>query len=450
MHGFIQSTMRPCGVLGGVLGLMVAATGCDRNADAQDKSSEATERAPADSAVPVASASAPTPEEKKLPPMNVILLVVDAMRYDMPWDGYERPIAPNLTKLHAKSVSYERGYAMASFTSKSVGGLLSGQYPSSLTRTSPFFTKYKADNEFMAEVLQKNGIRTLGVQAHMYLKSASGLHQGFDVWEMVPGIQWDYNKDPYITAPDHTKLINELHAKPENTSKQFFAYYHYMDPHDVYNRHENVPDFGKMARDRYDGEIWFADHHIQQMLDYVNQQAWGERTAIIVTGDHGEAFGEHDFWKHAFEVYEVLVRVPLFIYVPGLEPRKIPRWRSHIDIVPTVYELMGLPIPEGLPGTSLVSELRGEEVEQRPIICDLPADSYNVRHRALIDEEGYKLVALGDDRKFDLFNVRDDPGEEKNLIDVEKERAKAMIARYKKLSAKIPFKEAVGGPVKKY
>ncbi|PKN49201.1 MAG: choline-sulfatase, partial [Deltaproteobacteria bacterium HGW-Deltaproteobacteria-20] len=67
--------------------------------------------------------------------MNVILLVVDAMRYDMPWDGYDRPIAPNLTKLHAKSVAYERGYAISSFTSKSIGGLLSGRYPSSLART---------------------------------------------------------------------------------------------------------------------------------------------------------------------------------------------------------------------------------------------------------------------------------------------------------------------------
>jgi choline-sulfatase len=382
--------------------------------------------------------------------MNVILLVVDAMRYDMPWDGYDRPIAPNLTKLHAKSVAYERGYAISSFTSKSIGGLLSGRYPSSLARTSPFFTAYKAENEFMAEVLQKHGIRTLGAHAHMYLKSVAGFHQGFDVWEMVPGIQWDYNKDPFITSPDHTKVINQIHAAPENTSGQFFAYYHYMDPHDVYNTHDIAPDFGKKARDRYDQEVWFTDHHIQKMLDYVDQQAWGQRTAIIVTGDHGEAFGERNFWKHAFELYEVLVRVPLFIYVPGLEPRKVARWRGHIDLVPTIYDLMGVPIPDGLPGTSLLPELKGEEVPPRPIFSDLPADTYNVRKRVMIDEEGYKLSATGADRIFELFNVKEDPHESKNLIDVDKERAAAMIERYKKLSAGIPFKEAVGGPVKKF
>jgi arylsulfatase A-like enzyme len=390
--------------------------------------------------------------EKQLPPLNVILLVVDAWRYDMPWEGYERPVAPNLTKLHAKSVSFERGYTISSFTSKSIGGLLSGQYPSSLNRTSPFFTSYRDDNVFMAEVLQKHGIRTLGAQAHMYLKSVAGFHQGFDVWEMVPKIQWDYNKDPYITGPDHTELINKIHTNPENTSKQFFAYYHYMDPHDVYHKHDIAPNFGegKRSRDRYDQEVWFTDFHIQKMLDYVNQQAWGERTALIVTGDHGQAFGERNFWKHAFELYEILIRVPLFIYVPGVEPRQVPRWRSHIDLVPTIYDLMGVPIPDGLPGTSLLPEIKGEDVPQRPIISDLPADTYNVRKRALIDEEGFKLTATGADRIFEMFNVREDPDESKNLINVEKDRAKAMMERYKKISGEIPFKPAIGGPVKEF
>jgi len=419
-------------------------TGCERG-KTTDPEPTATSSSPA-----VAASSTPIPVETPKKPLNVILLVVDAMRYDMPWEGYDRAIAPNLTQLHAKSIAYERGYAISSFTSKSVGGLLTGRYPSSLARTSPFFTSYKDENEFMAELLQKRGIRTLGVQAHMYLKSVAGFHQGFDVWKMVPGIQWDYNKDPYITAPDHTKLINEIHAERENTSGQFFAYYHYMDPHDVYNTHSIAPDFGKKGRDRYDQEIWFTDHHIQAMLDYVNTQPWGKHTVVIVTGDHGEAFGEHNFWKHAFEFYEVLIRVPLFIYVPGLEGRKISRWRSHIDLVPTILDMMGIPIPKDLPGVSLWPEIQGKETPARPIIADLPADTYNVRKRVFIDENGYKLSVAGADRVFEMYNIKDDPHESKNLIEVEKERAAAMMERYRNISKEIPFQEAVGGPVKKF
>lgn len=382
--------------------------------------------------------------------MNVILLVVDAWRDDMPWNGYPREIAPNLHKLWSQSVRYERGYAASSFTSKSVPVLLSGQYASSLARGTSFFSRYSQENVMMPEVLQKAGIRTLGIQAHMYLKEASGMQQGFDVWNMVPNIDWDYNKDPYVTGPDHTKGAIDILSKPENTGKQFFAYFHYMDPHDVYNTHEEAPNWGKKGRDRYDQEIWFTDMWIQKLLDYVEAQPWAKNTAIIVTGDHGEGFGEHSFYKHAFELYEMLVRVPFFVYIPGLNAHTIPRWRSAIDIVPTIYDLMGQPVPAGLPGESLVSELYGEPQAKRPIICDLPADSLNVRHRALIDEDGYKLVEIGHAAKFELYNVAEDPGETHDLFKKDKARAEAMLARYKKLSEAIPFVAAKGGkPVKK-
>ncbi len=389
------------------------------------------------------------PAPAKLEPMNVILLVIDAMRDDMPWNGYGRDIAPNLTRLHAQSVSYERGYSISSFTARSVGGLLSGQYPSSLSRTTPFFTTYRQRNQFAAEVLQQAGVRTLGVHAHMYFKEAAGFHQGFDSWEIVPNIDWDFDKDPYVTGADHARLVISQLSRPENTSGRFFAYYHFMDPHHVYNSHEEAPHWGPKSRDRYDEEIWYADQQIQKVLEFVASQPWGKQTAIIVTADHGEAFGEHDLLKHAFELYDVLVRVPLFVHIPGVAPRRIARWRSHVDIVPTIYELMGVAKPDGLPGTSLASELVGEPVPQRAIVCDLPADVLNVRHRALIDEQGYKLIAFGRDIRYELYNVRDDPEEKTNLFKRDPSRGEAMVKRYKEVSKTIPFVKAEGGrPVK--
>lgn len=381
--------------------------------------------------------------------MNVILMVVDAMRDDMPWNGYKRDIAPNLTKYHAQSVSWERGYSISSFTARSVAGLLTGRYPSSLSRTTPFFTTWRQKNDFLAEGLKAQGARTIGGHAHMYFKSAAGFHQGFDVWDIVPKIEWDYDKDPYITSPDHLKLITDQLSKPENTSGKFFAYYHWMDPHHDYMSHEDGPDFGKKNRDRYDEEIFYTDKHFQKALEFIESQPWGKRTAVIVTADHGEAFGEKGALKHAFELWEVLVKVPLFIHIPGVAPKKIPRWRSHVDLVPTIYDLMGLKKPDGLPGTSLVPDIVGEPSEQRPIVCDLPADVLNVRRRALIDEQGYKLIAFGKDVRYELYNIKDDPQEETNLFKQEPERAKAMVKRYKEISATIPFVKAEGGkPVK--
>ena len=61
------------------------------------------------------------------PNLNILLITVDSLRADMPWAGYDRPIAPNLTEFEKRAVSYTRAYALSSYTSMSVGGLLGGR-----------------------------------------------------------------------------------------------------------------------------------------------------------------------------------------------------------------------------------------------------------------------------------------------------------------------------------
>jgi arylsulfatase A-like enzyme len=112
------------------------------------------------------------------------------LRADMPWAGYERPIAPRLTELEKRSVSYTRAYAISSYTSMSLGGLLGGKLPSEMKRSGYFFGKYPADNLMFPELLQAKGVRTIGAQAHGYFKEA-GFDQGFDVWELVPDLKFD-------------------------------------------------------------------------------------------------------------------------------------------------------------------------------------------------------------------------------------------------------------------
>src|SRR5690606_10302346 len=100
-------------------------------------------------------------------------------------------------------------------------------------------------------------------------------------------------------------------------------------------------DFGKDDRARYDGEVAFTDHHVGRVLDAIAQSSFADRTIVIVTSDHGEAFGEHGLILHGFEVWEELARVPLLVYVPGAEPRRIRARRSILDIPATVLDAMG-------------------------------------------------------------------------------------------------------------
>ncbi len=406
--------------------------------------------APAASTTPaVASAAPPEPvAEKPLTrpkePLNVLLILVDSMRADMPWAGYERKIAPNLTKLESESVSYTRGYSVSSYTAKSVAAALSGQYPSTLRRSGYFFTKYSPNNLFLAEVLQKSGTYNMSGHAHMYMKPGNGMDQGFDVWKVVPGISFDSKTDKHITSQKLTPMAVEmLNAVPKD--KQFFMYLHYMDPHDVYVKHKESPNFGggKRARDRYDQEMFYTDIHIGKLLDHCRAQPWWSKTAVIVSADHGEAFGEHKVYRHAFEVWDVLTHVPLFFHVPGAPAMRLDTPRSHIDLAPTILDLMGKqPAPAEFAGKTMVPELFGKQPPPRPVLLDLPADSNNPRRRAVIQGD-YKLLVFDNGWRKDLYNLKTDPGEKTKLNKTEQDKLKEMTelfeAEWGKLKEVAPY-----------
>src|SRR6185312_8723886 len=206
---------------------------------------------PSSSSAPRAAAAPAGPPKDA----NVILISIDSLRADMPWAGYARPIAPHLTELEKRAVSFRRAHSMSSYTSMSLGGLLGGRFPSELVRSGYFFGTYRKD-VFFPKLLQKAGVHTMGVHAHMYFKSA-GFDQGFDEWKLVPGITFDPNTDRDVTSPGSEKLAEQLLGEPENASRRFFFWAHFLDPHDLYMTHEGI-DWGKGPRDRYDGEVEYT------------------------------------------------------------------------------------------------------------------------------------------------------------------------------------------------
>ncbi|HEY8041936.1 MAG TPA: sulfatase-like hydrolase/transferase, partial [Polyangiaceae bacterium] len=195
-----------------------------------DPAATASAGAPAASAGATASAPAPVASAAPVAPAgppkdcNVILLSIDSLRSDMPWNGYPRPIAPRLTELEKKAVSFTRAYAVSSYTSMSLGGLLGGRLPSELNRSGYFFGTYK-NNLFFPTLLQKAGVRTMGVMAHMYFKSA-GFDQGFDDWKIVPGITFDPNTDRDVTSVQSEQLAEQALGDPANDGRRFFFWAH--------------------------------------------------------------------------------------------------------------------------------------------------------------------------------------------------------------------------------
>lgn len=425
--------------------------GCERSPTRSapaDRSARAAPATPDRTPSPPASSS-PSPAasgERHAPPrrLNVLLLTVDSLRTDVPWQGYSRAIAPNLTKLAAESVVYTHAYAASSYTAKSVATMLSGRFASTLYRDGRFFTRYADSNRFLAELLAERGIPSVAWHGHMYFGRNSGFEQGFREWRLVPGLRFDPETDNDVTSEKMTALGKELLGDASLAKGQFFAWAHYMDPHDQYLRHADAPEFGKKARDRYDQEIWFTDLWLGRLLDWVKSQAFWKNTAVIVTSDHGEAFGEHEMYKHAFELWEVLVRVPLFVFAPDVAARSIDLRRSHIDLAPTILGLMGIDAPEGFQGRSLVPELYGAVPDERePILCELAHDSHNPPRRALI-QGSLKIIDFGRSR-YELYDLTKDPGETQNLAKARPEDLTTMKKLLEDAFGKLPSVAPYGG-----
>jgi arylsulfatase A-like enzyme len=389
---------------------------------------------------PPPAAPAPAPEvEARVPEgLSVLLLTVDTLRYDLGYAGNPRPVSPNLDRLAARSTVFEAAYSLASYTGKSVGPMMMGKYPSESHRGWSHFNAFTKEDILVAERLQKAGIRTLSVQAHWYFNKCCGLDRGFEVVDVSaappPGTQID--ADASVTGDKVTDAAIQRLSEGELTKGRFFAWVHYIDPHADYMRHPEGPDFGRGQRDLYDGEIAFTDQQIGRLLDFVEKQPWGSKVAVIVTSDHGEAFGEHKLIRHGFEVWEELVRVPLLVHVPGAKPSRIKARRSLIDLAPTILDLFQVRHEPGgspfdfLSGRSLLADTfleDGKAPEERPIFVDMPAGPNNDERRAFY--VGDRKLYISSGASYQLFDLAADPGEKSDLSG-DKEALAEMKSRY--------------------
>jgi arylsulfatase A-like enzyme len=378
--------------------------------------------------------------------LNLVLITVDTLRWDLHYAGNPRPLSPNLDRLAAQSIVFDRGYALSSYTGRAVGPMLIGRYPTECVRDAQHFTRYPAANVFLAERLRAHGFRTAGAASHFYFEPRFGLVQGMDTWDMSARPGGEEQETTSADARVADRALTLLRA-PENASQRFFLWVHFFDPHKQYVPHPEIPAFGSGERARYDAEVAWTDRQIGRLLDALDALPFARRTVVVVTADHGEAFGEHGMSWHGIELWEELVRVPWILRVPGLAPRHVTEARGQIDLVPTLLELLRVPAPspdspDALSGVSLVPDLLGVPQPPRPIYIELPEGPFNSLRRSVI-ADGWKLTERGP-RRFELYHLTDDPGERTNLAPTRPDELARMRALMEQVRAGLRVVPALG------
>ena len=314
--------------------------------------------------------------------INVVLLTIDTLRADhLSSYGYQRQTSPAIDGLADRGVLFENAFTYWPKTRGSFAAMFTSLFAAQhgLTVRERDLPGY---NQTLAEMLKDSGYQTAAAVDNGNLDRELGFAQGFDRYEQV-----------WLTADTEAERTERLtrfaidflesYQQPE----PFFLWIHYVNPHTPYEPPEELLDLfrgdeivprgpeletvvgyhGGVNRhlpiagesrwgdyvDSYDAEIAFADRHVGHVLEALDKSPHNGSTLVVLTSDHGESLGEHDYYfDHGYNLFDPSLRVPLVLSFPGILPQGeiVQAAVSTLDIFPSVLDLAQIAFPPGLQG----------------------------------------------------------------------------------------------------
>lgn len=400
---------------------------------------------------------------------NVLLVTLDTTRADhMPDWGYARNTTPNLSEFGKQALRFEYAISAADLTLPSHASLFTGLYPPAHGASpGPRAPRGKPlDGAFatLAEILAANGFATLAVVAnHGFLGSSYALDQGFDVYDERAPVPLFTTPPPYtlrkrvvdflkdvlpessfdltyrkanVIADELIERIDAVHARGE----RWFCFANFMDAHAPYDPPEpyrslfagrvdgfTYLEFQQLSdrvnagkeqleptlRDhmisQYDGGIAYVDAELGRVFAHLKEIGEWDRTIVVITSDHGEAFGEHGTMAHGVSAYDEQVRVPLWFKLPAQKSGRVVRSRvSLVDVAPSILEALALDVPRGLHGRSF---LRQVPDPRRVVFAENePTSHIRSLHPRFVGAEraayyGAKKLLLTADGRFEIYDT---------------------------------------------
>lgn len=407
---------------------------------------------------------------------NVLLLVLDTVRaLSLSAYGYARPTSPTMAALAARGVRFERAVAPAPWTLPSHASIFTGRYPHELS--AGWSTPLDRTFPTLAERLTTAGYATAGFAANLhYCSYEFGVTRGFgyyrdydvsvnEMWRSSAlssafGL-WLVQRLGGYSAPGRlfADRMNERllawfdNERLRDPKRPFFAFVNYYDAHGPYDppapfdtmftgrepptRDSGSRDFTKEEvdglQDAYDASIAYLDQQIGELLTALERRGLLRNTIIIVTSDHGEEFNEHAQMNHGNTLYFPSLHVPLIVTGNGIPAGvNVAEPVTLRDLAATILNLVRAPAGAALPGQSLAAHWRsatdslggqhsdslspiyGEVDYARNLPASIPVAQGSMKSVVV---EGHHYI-LGGDGAEEMYDVRSDPWERKNVFSV--------------------------------
>ena len=350
-------------------------------------------------------------------PANLLLITIDTLRADKVGAYGDRSArTTSIDSVASRGALFTHAYATAPITLTSHASLLTGRYPAGHGARHNGI-RLDLATPTLAERLSQNGFATAAFVAAFPLDRRFGLIKGFQTY----GDRLPRGADgrPANERPGRLVVDEAIQWLDRRRDNRFFLWVHLFEPHAPYGDART----GRPVQARYADEVAEADRQIARLTAALGDKA--PSTLVVVTADHGEAFGEHGEISHSLFVYDTTLRVPLIVSGPGVRPgTRINQPVALIDVAPTVVKALGLGTFDS-DGIDLSGALSGAEPQARTLYAEsfAPLFDFGWSPFKSVRRDGWKYV---DAPKPELFHVATDPNESANQIDAERARASAM------------------------
>jgi arylsulfatase A-like enzyme len=376
--------------------------------------------------------------------INVLFILIDTLRAEhMGMYGYERDTTPVMDHVANRGIVFARHLSQSSWTKCSMASLWTSLYPARAGVTR-FNHKIPEEAVMPAEILKEAGFRTAGMFRNGWVEGYFGFEQGFDTYTRplskgIPESARRQNPTLIDKGTDMDLVDSAMEFLRIHGKDRWFLYLHGMDLHE-YLYDEDTAVFGTGYEDNYDNAIFRTDKIISELFSQIADAGYLENTVVVISSDHGEAFGERGHEGHARRVYRETTEVPFILSLPfALEPGLVVQQRSrNVDIWPTLLDLLGLPPMENVDGRSrlpaILAAAKGETLAD-----DMPGYAHldqtwgrkaaTSKPTVAVADQGFRFVLSHSDdgRKVEeLFDAKSDAGELRNVIQDNPERAELL------------------------